>query len=263
MRGPAMAKALTTPSTILATGAVCAGAIAAGLPIAIVGGLAALAYGIVSALTVARPREIAKIVFPDLDIDLGRLDGTGSTQMQTALTAREAYRTALRDCPVGPFRERFTDMNDRVTDVVEGVYKLVVRAQSLRAYLSRNPARRKEEQLARAQSNLRAARAESQRAEMQHYIDALEEQLAARARIQQAHDLAMAKIETTTARVDQLGAQLTEVVLLGEDRAAAAFPDAAQGVTRLVEELDSVRLALDEVGASGSLAVPPRIAEPN
>src|SRR5437899_6860656 len=89
MRGPAMARALTTPKTIVATGAVAAAAVMGGLPIAVVGGLAAIAYGIVSALTVARPRELAKIVFPDIDLDLQRLDAVGREQMKDALYARE------------------------------------------------------------------------------------------------------------------------------------------------------------------------------
>ena len=248
MRGPAMARAMTTPSTILVTGGMAAAAIAGGLPALAVGVIAGLAYGIKTLFTVARPKELAKVIFPDLGIDLARLDAVGLSQMQDALMARQAYRAALKDVPAGPFRERFEDMETRVDEAVEHLYRLVTRAQSLRGYLARTPATDKAEALARARVRQKEARGTAKE-QVAAQVEALEEQLAARERIQAAHDGAVAKIGATTARVEQLAAQLTEIVLLADDKAAAAaLPSARDDVARLVEELDSVRLALDEVG---------------
>lgn len=257
-----MARALTTPSTIIVAGAAAAAALAAGLPGAVVGGLAALAYAIKAALTVARPKELAKVIFPDIGIDLSRLDPTGLVQMQEALLARQSYRNSLHDCPAGPFKERFSDMGDKVDDAVEGLYKLVLRAQSLRRYLSRSPAAAKTQELARAKANLRNYPSGMTHDQIGAQVEALEEQLASRQRIEAAYQGAVAKIGATTARLEQLSAQLTEIVLLSDERAAdAALPGARNDVANLVEELDSVRLALDEVTAEpalpGSDRVPP------
>jgi hypothetical protein len=185
--------------------------------------------------------------------------------MQSALVARQSYRVALRDCPPGPLQERFYDMSARVDDVVEGLYKLVVRAQSLRQYLGRTSATLKETELTRVQSTLRSLGPGVAHDQVAAQTEALEQQLAARRRIEAAYQNAMAKIDATTARIDQMAAQLAEVVLLGDDAAMAGLPGTVDDVNELVEELDSVRLALDEVGASPALASearPPRDAQP-
>src|SRR5439155_4443922 len=153
--------------------------------------------------------------------------------MQAALVARQSYRQALKDTPQGPLRDRFSDMGERVDEVAEGLYKLVVRAQSLRGYLSRSPADAKLAELQRAQGHLRTARGSPSEAAISAEVEALEQQVAARRRIQAAYDDAMAKIAATTARLDQLAAQLTEVVLLNEDQTALVGVPGGDEMTRL------------------------------
>ena len=179
-------------------------------------------------------------------------------QMQQALVARQSYRAALKDCPPGPLRDRFTDMEERVDDVVDGLYKLVVRAQGLRQYLQRTPARMKEEELARTRSTIRAMTDGPARQQMETQADALSEQLAARQRIQVSYDGAMAKIGATVARLEQMSAQVAEVGLLGDDAAMAGIPGTVDDVSQLVEEVDDVREALEDIA---SPAAAPRRAQ--
>jgi hypothetical protein len=252
-KGAAMARALTRPSTLVITGAVAAGGIAAGLPAIAIGGITAAAYGLASLFTIARPKELARMIFPDIGIDLSRLDRVGVEQLQRARSARESYREALRGCPPGPFREHFANVFDQVSGGVEKLYHLIAEAQSLRAYLSAHPPAEDARRLAQLRPSLRAEEG-SERDEIAAQVSALEQQISTRARIQAAHDAAVAKIAATTARVEQLAAQLTEIVLLSDETASvAALPDATSGVAGqvagLVEELDSMRKALDEVGA--------------
>ena len=79
-------------------------------------------------------------------------------------------------------------------------------------------------------------------------IEALEGQLVARDRIRSAHDLACTRIGATTARIEQLAAQLTEISLLSDRAAAqAALPHAREEVAGLVDEVRLVQQALDEI----------------
>src|SRR2546427_17283 len=83
------------------------------------------------------------------------------------------------------------------TDVVEGLYQLVLRAQTLRQYLERTPDRDKAEALARAKATLRSYPSGATHDQIAAQIEALEQQIATRSHIDDAYVAANARIEAT------------------------------------------------------------------
>ena len=242
-RGRRLAQAMTSPSTIVATGAVAAQAIAGGVAFPVVGVAALGAYLAKVAASTWRPwnREGRR-----RRLDLGGLRPPYLDWVQRGMAARDRFRQGLTTTEAGPLKERFLTTAGKLDDTVFELERIARRAQGIDDYLSSDSVAHLDEQARVAESRLGDAD-DAVRSQREQTLTAVRDQLRVAQRLRDTYDLATSKMEATAAKLDQLVAQLMEVLLTSED--AAALPGAESSVDALIDELDNVREALVELDA--------------
>ena len=237
--GAVAVQALRSPAALgLAVAGAGIGALA-GLSLLAVAGVAAVGYGTGAALTAALRRRNS----PGRSagrIDPFTLGEPWRLRVREALRARARYQTAVEEARNGPLRDRLADIGTRIDAGVEECWRVANQGDALRRGLrSLEPGR--------LRTSLAAAEASAgEGAEGDPRIGALRAQLTSAERLAAAAEDADQRLRLLSARLGEAAARAVELSLgAGGDEALTGL---GSEVDEVVDQLESLRLAIDEVG---------------
>ncbi|MCP4434346.1 MAG: hypothetical protein GY812_02460 [Actinomycetia bacterium] len=227
---PKVARAITSPSAILATGGGAAVGILVGLgPIGAVV-LGAAAYG--ARVLAAVPRDDKRDAVAPRSLDQPWRGAVEQVQ-----DARRRFDDAIDTLSEGPLRERLDGVADRLDVALAEAWR-IAKAGNV---LSKG---RKRIDTTRITAELDHARAQPGSARRGDTIAAMESQLASAARIDTTIADTYDRLLLLDARTDEAVARAVEISVSQSD------PDAVQSlegdVTQIVGDLESLRLAIEE-----------------
>ena len=235
-RTPAMARAITSPGTILLAGAGASAAILAGAPLAaaaVVGGLVWLGK-----TALAIPRKARRV-----EINPNNVKEPWRALVRQAQRAEARFDQVVASTDPGPLRDRLAEVDARIAVGVDECWRIAQRGNELHAALRDFGVEDLQNQLARAEGN--AARAPG-RADLQGTVEALRAQLASAQRLANVARDAEDRLRRLAAQLNEAVARGVELSLQSPD--VGTLQPLGSDVDSLVGELESLRLALDETG---------------
>jgi hypothetical protein len=237
---PRVARAVTSPSAILATGAGAAAAILVGLgPIgAVAVGAGAWAARVLAA--VPRARRGADAVSPR------SLDEPWRCAVEQVQDSRRRFGDALRGMDEGPLRDRLGAVADQLDTAVQEAWRIGRAGHVLAGGRRRIDA-------ADISRELDAARAAPPTPRQAETVAALESQLAAAARLDATIADARDRLRLLDARTDEAVTRAVELSVAQADPSEVAALDGA--VSGIVGELEALRQAIEETDAAGASGV--------
>lgn len=240
VRTPAVARAMFSPSAILLGGGAASLSILAGLwPLAPVAAL--VFWGAKVALAVPRRPRLATI-------NPGRLPDPWRTFVLEAAQAAKRFSELVRTLPAGPLRTELTEVDQRVDEGVRECWEIANRGTALdqaRKQLGLGQAATELDRL-KGERDLRS-RQGMDSASIDRAITAVQRQLAAGQRVETAAFEARDRLRVLNAQLDEAVAAVVEMTLRP---GAAGSAGAVRGqVNGIVDELEALRLALDETDA--------------
>jgi hypothetical protein len=233
---PRVARAVTSPSAIVATGAGAAAAILVGLgPIgAIALGAAAYAARVLAAVPKKDDRNEA--------IAPRSLEQPWRGAVEQVQDARRRFDEATRTLDPGPLRDRLGTVAARLDVAVQEAWR-IARAGNV---LTRG---RRQIDSAAITADLEVARASAATPRRQDTIEAMEAQLASAERIDRTIADAYDRLRLLDARTDEAVARAVEVSVSQADPSAVDRVDS--DVSRIVDDLEALRLAIEETDDPG------------
>lgn len=251
---PPVARAMMSPSGILLAGAGASVAILAGLgPIGAVA-LAAIAWA--GRVGYAIPRKAG-----DDRIDPFTLNEPWRRFVQSALQSQARFDQAVHQAERGPLRDRLGQIGDRVHDAVREAWRVARQGQVLADAGAQIDTAGVQRQLDEVRANASAPWAAG--SSLEQTAKALEAQLASAQRLATVTREAQDRLRLLNARMDEMVARAIELSV------DASQPDELGGlgsdVDSLVDEMEALRLAMDEtdqLGGSASAASLPSSAPP-
>lgn len=242
---PPVARALTSPSGILALG------VGAGLGIIAGGGaLAAVALGLVAyagRVGLAIPR-----VPQGERIDPFTLSEPWRHYVQDALQAHTRFREAVRDARPGPTQDRLREIDDRVDTGVREVWRIARRGHDLvdaRRRLDPDSIRR---DMAITEASARQPGASSATAE--RTMESLRAQLGTVERLERVIADADSRLRLLNARLDEAAARTIELAVQAGD--VADLGGLGHDVDQMVDEMEALRQAIEETSSAGGSGSP-------
>jgi len=235
-RTPAMARAITSPGTILLAGAGASAAILAGVPLA----AAAVVGGLVWAgrIALAVPRKTRRTA-----ITATSVREPWRSLVRQAQRAETRFKQVVASTDAGPLRERLAEVDARIAVGVDECWRIAQRGDELQAALS-------DFDVADLQSQLAHADAEADRAparvELRGTAEALRAQLASADRLSTVARDAEDRLRRLAAQLNEAVARAVELSLQGPD--LGTLQPLGSDVDSLVGELESLRAALEETG---------------
>ncbi|MEI7591726.1 MAG: hypothetical protein WCK41_00735 [Actinomycetes bacterium] len=241
---PQVARAITSPGGIIIAATGASAAILVGLPVVAVAGVGALAWAARVAIAVPRNPHGPRI-------DAARLKEPWRNFVHEAQQAQQLFARALKRVPPGPLRESLVSIADRIASGVEEVWKVAQAGNEL--------------SIARGQIDLADITRQRQHIDPNAAaiagspsagtVEALDAQFAAVSRMD-------AVIADTADRLRLLDARLDEAVTRAVELSARAeSPDEVRGlgddVDVVVDDMESLRLGLDEVDEPPAVRPPP------
>ncbi len=229
---PKVARAITSPSAILATGAGAAvGVLAFGNPVgAIALGLGAFAVRVLAAV----PRGAGS----DMPgVDLRRLNDPWHTLMRDVLDARRRFDRAVSTVKAGPLRDRLGDVGERLGTAVREAWKTALAGQSLsdaRAQIDGG----------RIHAELAAARQSPETVRSGQTIAAIEAQLASVERMDSTIADAYDRLRLLDARIDETVTRTLELSVSQTDGESLA--GLGDEIDSIVGDMEALRQAIDE-----------------
>jgi len=231
---PRVARALMSPSGILVAGAGTAVAIVGGLPLAAAAGVGAVAW--LARIALALPRR------PRGErIDAFALAEPWRQFVLEALDAQARYRRAVAATDRGPLRERLGVIGARIDTGVTECWRIARRADALESAL-------RDLDLDRTRSDLAAIEAEAASSSSSATAEALRAQLTSAQRMSAVARNARDRLRLLDARLDEAVARSVELSLRTGDHVDVG--GLGSDVDQLVEEMESLRAALDETGGA-------------
>lgn len=227
---PRVARATTSPSAILATGAGAAvGVLAFGGPVAAIGfGICAYVARVLAAVpgAPARPSDSTR-----------HLAEPWRSLMSGVVDARHRYDRAIAPLKPGPLRDRLVEVRDRLDDAVDEAARIATAGSTLADA-------RDQVDLAALQGERRQVDAAPPTKRSAQTAAAIDEQIAAAARLDQAIADIQDRLRLLDARLDETVTRTVEIV------ATQAGADEVGGlgseVDDIVSEMESLRLAVEE-----------------
>jgi hypothetical protein len=233
-RTPAMARAITSPGTILLAGAGASAAILAGVPLAgaaVVG--AALWAGRV-ALAVPRKARRTKI-------NTGLVRDPWRSLVRKVQRAEARFGQVLVGTDPGPLKDRLAEVDARVAVAVAECWRIAQRGNELSAAVT-------DMDVADLERQLDAAEGESarhpDRADLAATASAVRQQLASAQRLAGVARDAEDRLRRLSAQLNEVVARAVELSLKGPDM--GTLQPLGSDVDDLVGELESLRVALEE-----------------
>ncbi|MCB1270759.1 MAG: hypothetical protein M9942_02305 [Microthrixaceae bacterium] len=228
---PGVARAITSPSAIVATGAGVSVGVLAGMgPWSILLGLAAWAARVLAAVPRARGGR-------DTAIAPRSLDQPWRGAVEQVQDSRRDFDEATRGVAEGPLRDRLGGVAKRLDTAVAEAWR-IAKAGNL---LSRG---RKQIDTTRISSELHYARNRPEGATKAETIAAMEAQLASAARLDATIQDTYDRLVLLDARTDEVVARAVELAVSQADEQALGELDSDVG--RIVGDLEALRLAIEE-----------------
>jgi hypothetical protein len=246
VRTPAVARAMFSPSAILLGGGAASVAILAGLwPLAPVAAL--VGWGVKVGLAI--PRKNRSTINP------GKLPDPWRTYVLEAAKAAKRFDELVKTLPSGPLRAELSEVGRRVSEAVREAWEIANRGVKLdgaRRDLGLSDAVNEIDRL-RGERDLRAQQGLNVDS-IDRTINAVQRQLAAGQRVESAAFEARDRLRVLNAQLDEAVAAVVEMSLRPSgDRSAVAIRGQVDGI---VDELEALRLALDETDAITSTPSP-------
>jgi hypothetical protein len=242
---PPVARAITSPLGILALGA------GASIGILLGGGLAgAVVLGLVGwggRVAAAIPRAPA-----DARIDPFTLADPWRRYVTDALQARTRFAEAVGSAREGPMRDRLVEIQSRVDTGVEEVWRIARRGHDLV-----DARRRVDPDAIRRDIAATEAHAEQPWASdstTQRTLEALQAQLGTVERLERVIGDADSQLRLLNARLDEAAARTIELSVQAHD--VAELGGLGDDVDQMVDEMEALRLAIEETGGGTALAGP-------
>jgi hypothetical protein len=242
---PPVARAITSPLGILALGA------GASIGILLGGGLAgAVVLGLVGwggRVAAAIPRAPA-----DARIDPFTLADPWRRYVTDALQARTRFAEAVGSARAGPMRDRLAEIQSRVDTGVEEVWRIARRGHDLV-----DARRRVDPDAIRRDIAATEAHAEQPWASdstTQRTLESLQAQLGTVERLERVIGDADSQLRLLNARLDEAAARTIELSVQAHD--VAELGGLGDDVDQMVDEMEALRLAIEETGGGTALAGP-------
>jgi hypothetical protein len=158
--------------------------------------------------------------------------------VQKALRAQARYRDTVAALPPGPMHDRLVDIRAQVDAAVAESWRVARRGNDLRGVLDGMA-------IARTREELATIAATDEDPSVVERADSLRSRAATYDRIAAATTDAEEHLRLLVARLEEASARSTELSITTSDSGLAALDTDVSGV---VDELEALRLALDEVG---------------
>jgi hypothetical protein len=238
---PRVARAITSPSAILAIGAGAAAGILVGLgPLGAVAlGAAAFAGRVIAAVPRAPRADV---------VDPRRLEEPWRSQLLDVRGARRRYDDAVRSVREGPLRDRLEGVGARLDDAVMEAGRIAEAGNALAAARRRIDTAVASAELAQLSSQPPSERSGRTAAAVQAQLDAANRLDLALAETYDRLRLLDARIDETVARTVELSVTQLEA---GDEAALSGLGDE---VDAIVGEMEALRQAVEET--RGSVAPP-------
>lgn len=234
---PQVARAITSPGSILLLGAAgAAGILAGGLVWGAAAGLAAYAARV--ALAVPRDRREAP--------NPAALSTPWRDYVREVLDSQQRYGRVVASVPDGPLRDRLAEIGQRIEDGVAEAWRIAQRGHALAGGLAQLNVEQIRQQLAYAEAEARQAPRSPSR---DRTIEALRAQLQTAERLAAITREAADRLRLLDARLDEAVARAVELSLSGDTGQLSGL---GSDVDVLVGEMESLRQALEETSHGGS-----------
>lgn len=231
---PQVARAVTSPSGILATGVGAAAGILVLGPFGALAGL--LAYGIRVAVAIPRAGKGERI-------DPFAVNEPWRQFVQHALASRTRFAEAVRTMQAGPLHDHLIEIGERLDEGVEECWRIARRGQLLaraRSQVNDDEIRRERDQLL-AESGGPPPEGSTQA----RTLEALEAQLATADRMETVLADTRSRLQLLDARRDE---SVTRAIELSVQTAPEDLSGLGDDVDGIVSEMESLRQALEEEG---------------
>lgn len=239
---PPVARAITSPSGILALGAGAAAGILLGTgPIGAVV-LGALAFAGRVGLAVPRKGSPERI-------DPFTLSEPWRFYVRDAMQAADRFHHAVRGASDGPTRERLREIEARVTTGVAEVWRIARRGDALVDARRRVGPEAIRRELAAAEADGARRPGDPTHERM---LEALHAQLATAERIERVITDADARLRLLNARLDEAAARTIELAVRAHD--VAGLGNLGDDVDTMVEDMEALRQAIEEAGGGTAVA---------
>ena len=240
---PPVARAITSPSGILALGA------GAGAGILLGGGvIGAVVLGLVAwagRVGVAIPRKPA-----DQRIDPFTLAEPWRHYVQDAIQAHNRFKEAVRSSRAGPTRDRLAEIDARVSIGVREVWRIARRGHDLvdaRRRVDPDEIRR---EIEATRSN--ASQPWASGSTLDRTMEALTAQLATAERLERVIADADSRLRLLNARLDEAAARTIELSVQASD--VAELGGLGDDVDTMVDEMEALRQAIEETSGGSAVA---------
>jgi hypothetical protein len=240
---PPVARAITSPTAILALGG------GAGVGILTGGGVIAAVIGALLAFA-AR----VGLAIPRADqgerIDPFALAEPWRHYVRDAIQARRRFNEAVDSARAGPLRDRLQEIDDRVSTGVHEVWRIARRGHDLV-----DARRRVDPDSIRREITATAAQADEPWAAgsaMARTMESLEAQLATAERIERVIRDADSRLRLLNARLDEAAARTIELSVQAND--VSDLGGLGADVDHMVDEMEALRQAIEETGGGTAVA---------
>ena len=231
---PKVARAVTSPSAILATGAAAAVGILAFGPIGVLAGV----IGYAARVGLAIPRNER-----GPNIDAFAVNEPWRTFVGDAVQARRRFDEAIRDMAAGPLKDRLVEIGGRLDTGVEEVWNIAKRGQTLadaRRRLKPDEARWEMSQVAPPGTQVAPGSTAEQT------LRSLQAQIATAERMDTVITETQNRLRLLDARLDESVTRAVELSVEAPGAAGGGVSGLGADVDGLVTEMESLRQALDE-----------------
>jgi hypothetical protein len=240
---PPVARAVTSPLGILAMGAGAAIGILAGAGVAgaVVLGFVGWAGRVVAAI----PRAPAAA-----RIDPFTLAEPWRHYVRDALQARTRFRDSVGSAPPGPMQDRLREIEARVDQGVQEVWRIARRGHDLvdaRRRIEPDAVRR---EIAATEAN--ASQPWAVGSAMARTMESLKAQLAAVERLERVIGDADSRLRLLNARLDEAASRTIELSVQAHD--VAELGGLGNDVDQMVDEMEALRQAIEETGGGTAVA---------
>lgn len=242
-RTPQVARAMTSPSAIILTGLGAATVVASGLPLILAPVAGAAAY--LARVGVALPRPT-----PGEEIAPYSLREPWRTFTRDAVQAKTRFDQTWKRIPDGPLKDRLATLGERIGDGVQECWQIARHADSLEEAQHAMRANEIEGELRAVQQDIDRATNEGDREMLGRTEAALNSQLASYKRLRNVADDARNRLRLLNAQLDEAVARAIELSVRRSD--VSEVSSVSQDVENLVTEMESLRQALEDTGATSN-----------
>lgn len=238
---PPVARAITSPSGILALGAGAGIGILSGGGIIAAAALALVAYA--GRVGLAIPRSPM-----EQRIDPFTLSEPWRHYVQDALQAHTRFREAVHGARPGPTQDRLGQIDDRVDTGVREVWRIARRGHDLvdaRRRLDPDAIRR---DIAATEAN--AGQLWATGSTRERTMESLQAQLATVERLERVIGDADSRLRLLNARLDEAAARTIELAVRASD--VSDLGGLGDDVDQMVDEMEALRQAIEETGGGSS-----------